>query len=238
MRAVVLAAGRGSRLGSLTDKIPKVLLPIGGEPLIAHTLRYLAANNYREVALNLHHGAELVRKEVGEGSRFGVRIHYSYERHLLGTAGALRRLQAWIRDEALVLYGDVFTNQDLGPLRKLHKEVGAAATLIVHQRARSNSAIRLASDGRILEFHERPETLGHSGEMWVNSGIQLLSARLIGRIGDGPSDLARDVYPRVLNEELLYGLPLSGYRCAIDSIERYTEAQIAFSEGRYAPADE
>ncbi len=238
MKALILCAGRGTRLGTLTDRLPKPMLAVGGEPLLAHTLRTLVAYGFDHVAVNLHFQGEAIAAHFGDGARFGVSLHYSREERLLGTAGAVRRLAPFFADveDFLVLYGDLLIDQDLGALVRFHRAQGAAATLLLHQRPGSNSLVRLEDDGRITGFVERPteEQRRQARYPWVNSGAQILSHRLIARIPEGiAADLPCDVYVPALATERLCGLPLTGYRCAIDSPERLDEARAAFADGRY-----
>src|SRR5688500_8547853 len=92
MKALVLCAGLGTRLGELTRDRPKGLLPIGGEPLLAHTLRYLAGEGFEEIAVNVHRRAQAITDLFGDGARFGVQLHWLHEPELLGTAGTVARL--------------------------------------------------------------------------------------------------------------------------------------------------
>lgn len=238
MKAVVLCAGEGRRLGALTRELPKPLLPLCGEPLLAHTLRHLAAHGQRDVGINLHYRGEQIRAFAGDGSAFGLRIHYAVEPELLGTAGALRGFADWLGgDGALVIYGDLLLDQDLGALLDAHRKRRADATLLLHRRAGSNSFVELDASGRVRAFVERPDPAERRalGEAWVNSGVQVLSADLLAELPPGPSDLPRDVYAPRCAELQLIGVPLDGYRCAIDSPERYAEAERALAEGRCRP---
>jgi NDP-sugar pyrophosphorylase family protein len=230
MKAMLLCAGYGTRLGQLTETIPKSMLPVAGKPLLAHLIEYVASHGFDEVMINLHYRPEMIRGYFGDGAAFGVKLHYSHEDTLLGTAGALRKVAPFFAggDEFLVVYGDLLIDQPLAPLLALHRRERAAATLLVHQRPGSNSLIRLADDGRILDFIERPteEQRQAAPYPWVNSGVQLLSPRLLDGIPAGrPADLPRDLYVPLVKEERFFALPLSGYRCAIDSPERYRQAQ-------------
>lgn len=239
MRALVLCAGLGTRLGELTRDTPKPMLPIEGVPLLVRTLRHLAAQGFRDVAVNLHHRGERVREALGDGAAAGVRITWSEEPTLLGTAGTTRALAPFLfsdDDSALVLYGDLLLDLVFAPMIAQHRATRAAATLLLHQRAGSNSLVRMAADGRITAFIERPSDAERARAPfpWVNSGAQVLRRTVMDRIAaDAPSDLARDVYPRAAAEGApLFGFPLTGYRCAIDSPARYAEAQAAVREGR------
>jgi NDP-sugar pyrophosphorylase family protein len=232
-----LCAGLGTRLGALTRETPKPMLPIADEPLLGHTLRHLAHHGFTDIALNLHFMPGLFKSHFGDGAKYGVRIHYSEEEALLGTAGSVKRLAAYLGEEEdfLVLYGDLLLDEDFTAMARAHRAGAAAATLLLHQRAGSNSLVRMDDDNRITAFLERPteEERARAPYPWVNSGAQMLNRRLLARIPEGRGDLPRDVYVPLLNEERIFGYPIRGYRCAIDSPERYEEAKRAFTDGRY-----
>lgn len=238
MKAIVLCAGYGTRLGDLTREIPKPMLPLGGKPLLEYTLRYLARNGFSEIGINLHFLPEQITDYFGAGERYGVSITYSHEPVLLGTAGAVKKLEPWLADveDFLVLYGDILIDQNLTDLWSFHRKKQAMATLLLHQRASSNSLVQMDKTGRIIGFVERPTAEQRAAHPfpWVNSGVQLLNRRILNHIPAGrPSDLPRDVYGRIVELERFYGVPLSGYRCAIDSPARYAEAEAVIAEGRY-----
>jgi mannose-1-phosphate guanylyltransferase/phosphomannomutase len=240
MKAVVLCAGLGTRLGSLTEKCPKPLLPIQGHPLLAYILGSLKRSCCDEVAINLHYFPEQIRNYFGDGSKFGMKLHYSYEPELLGTAGALWKLKNWLGNEEdfLVLYGDILTDQNLRSLLEIHRQQESFATLLLHHRSISNSIVKLNDEGQILLFSERPDMeeryrlCGNDTGGWVNSAVQVLSQRCLNYIGQTKAyDLPRDVYVAVADKERLIGVPLTGRRVAIDSLERYSEAQALVSDG-------
>jgi mannose-1-phosphate guanylyltransferase len=236
-KAVVLCAGMGTRLGHLTQSTPKPLLPIGDEPLLGHTLRWLASYGYRDVAVNLHFMPELITRAIGDGARWGAVVHYSHEERLLGTAGALRRLRAGLGDarDVLVVYGDLLIDQDLDALRADHARTNADATLLLHERPGSNSLVAMNEERRITGFVERPteEERARHPYPWTNSGVAIVSTELVDLVPDGTvADLPRDVYAPRVHERRFFGHPLTGYRCAIDSPERYDAARAAFDAGR------
>jgi len=223
----------------MTRELPKPLLPVAGRPLLEYMLEHLASQGVGDVAVNLHFLGPMIREAMGDGARMGVRIHYFDEEASLGTAGAVANASAFLQETeaCLVVYGDLLTNQPLAPLLERHREHDADATLLVHRRPWSNSRVRLAGDGRIVEFRERPADVDpDSGPTWVNSGFQLLSRRLVEEIAaathPSPYDLPRDVYEPLHGSRRFYGVPLSGYRCAIDSIERYALANADVITGK------
>jgi NDP-sugar pyrophosphorylase family protein len=230
LNAVVLAAGKGTRLGSLTADAPKPMLDICGRPLIEHIVRHLAGCGVRRLGVNLCTMGDQIRDHLGDGSRFGVSVHYSEEAELRGTAGALPAFLPWLGDaeDLLVVYGDILTDQDPRELFALRRRHDAFASLLVHKRLGSNSFLALDDNGRIESFVERPDTamrerLAASGVgFYVNSAVQVLSRRSLSYICEsGAFDLPRDVYMPNVHSEALYALPLQGKRVAIDSDARY-----------------
>jgi NDP-sugar pyrophosphorylase family protein len=236
VKALVLCAGFGTRLGALTSGIPKPLLPIEAEPLVGYTLALLARSNVTEVTINLHYLGPLIEAYVGRGERFGVNVTYVSEEILLGTAGTVRSLStSFADDDALVIYGDLLLDVDLPAMIAHHRERGASGTLMLHKRARSNSVVTMDDESRITSFRERPDPSDATSraDSWVNSGVAILSPRLRERIPTTvPCDLPRDLYAPLVSREPLFGFPLNGYRCAIDSPERYEEACEAVHAGR------
>lgn len=230
MKALLLCAGFGTRLGALTRDWPKPMLPIQGQPLLAHLLAHLKAQGFLEIAVNLHFRPEIIRDWFGDGSRWGLNLTYSHEEQLLGTAGALRRLRDFFRgeDAFLVQYGDILTDQDFSALVRTHRARRALATLLVHPRPRSNSIVSLDPSGRVIGFLERPaETERRTvASPWVNSGICIASSELLDHLpGHDPCDLPRDVFAPLVGSGRLHAVPLTGRRCAIDSPERLAEAR-------------
>ena len=118
---------------------------------------------------------------------------------------------------------------------RFHVERRSLATLLLHQRAKSNSVVSLDSEGRITGFLERPDdqTRQKLVSPWVNSGVCICEPEIFEHIpAKVASDLPRDIFPKLIPGARVFGFPLSGYRCAIDSPERYAEAQAALAEGR------
>jgi NDP-sugar pyrophosphorylase family protein len=237
MKAMILCAGYGTRLGNLTRELPKPMLPLQDRPLLAYVLGHLKAQGFTELALNLHFRPDLISGWLGDGSAWGLHLTYSHEATLLGTAGGVKNLAAFFGDTPafLVQYGDVLTDQDFGALMTFHRERDALVTLLLHQRAQSNSVVSLDPTGRITGFLERPTAAerGTVSSPWVNSGVCVCAPVALDFIPPAvPSDLPRDLFPRLITTGRLFGFPLSGYRCAIDSPARLEEARQAIAAGR------
>ena len=234
---MVLCAGYGTRMGNLTREIPKPMLSLNGRPILEYILAHLRAHHFDQVAVNLHFLPQAIPAHFGGGAALKIELTYVLEDRLLGTAGGVKNMEAFLSlsDPFLVQYGDVVTDQDFTAMLRFHRERGALATLLLHQRARSNSLVSLDAEGRITGFLERPDDETRRGVTtnWVNSGICLCSPEIFTRIPpQTPCDLPRDIFPKLIDTGRLFGFPLTGWRCAIDSPARLAEAEAAIAEGR------
>jgi NDP-sugar pyrophosphorylase family protein len=240
MNAVILAAGKGTRLHPLTETLAKPMVPIRGRPVLEHTLRWLRDHGIRRVAVNLHHRPESVSAHLGDGSRFGVEIRYSVEPELLGTAGGVKRLESFVDDPFLIVYGDVLTDLDLGGLVAFHRAAATVVhgTLALDRRpdAAQGGVVELAADNRVRRFVEKPRP-GEIQSPWVNSGVMVLDRALLARIpAERFCDFGREILPQWLSEGVaLYGWPLPAgtFLADIGTPESYARAE---REWRYPGA--
>ena len=124
MRAIVLSAGYGTRLWPLTEDRTKPAIPILGKPLVGYVAEYLAGYGFDEIVVNLHHRPESVRRALGDGSRFGVKLHYVEEPEILGTSGALDNTRSFFEHETFVVVnGKIITDIDLNAALETHRKV-------------------------------------------------------------------------------------------------------------------
>jgi dTDP-glucose pyrophosphorylase/phosphoheptose isomerase len=226
---MILAAGEGTRLRPLTEHCPKPMLPVGGRPLLEHLLKQLRRHGVTDVAINLHCQPEAVTNHFGDGSGLGMKIAYSHEKELLGTAGALRRMASFLDDTFLVLCGDLLTNADFTSLAEFHRWRGAVATTALHRVEEPGRAglVDAASDGRILRFEEKPPRSRRFTNL-ACAGIYVLEPSVLAEIPEGrPSDLGHDLFPCLIDKGLpVYGLEGVGQVLDIGSPERYALAQV------------
>lgn len=237
MKALLLAAGEGTRLRPLTLDRPKPMVPIGGRPVLEHLVALVRAHGVTEVAINLHYKPGPLVDHFGAGSRFGVAITYSHEASLLGSAGAAKQLEWFLDETFFVLYGDVLTNLDLTALAAHHRSAAALATVALYDVEDPTRAgiVELAPDGRIVRFVEKPA----AGEVFgtlANAGVYVVEPEVLGHVPAGrPEDFGADLFPRLLDR----GLPLAGLRAPghvldIGSPERYQQAEADWQAGRFA----
>ncbi|MDD3012874.1 MAG: nucleotidyltransferase family protein [Candidatus Gastranaerophilales bacterium] len=234
--AMILCAGFGTRLNELTKNSPKPMLKLGDKPILEYTIEHLKRHGIKDIIINLHYLADHITSHFKDGSSLGVNIIYSYEEYPLGTSGAVKKVQNILSetDNFLILYGDVVTNQNYTEFINFHKsKTNAVGTIIIHERDKSNSIVEIDTDNKILKFLERPveSELELKKQNWVNSGLYCFNKEILNLIPDGISDFPKDIFPKLLQTESLYGFPLNGYRCAVDSSERYFMLQSDYNNG-------
>jgi NDP-sugar pyrophosphorylase family protein len=230
MKAMILAAGKSTRLGRLGAALPKPMLPLRGRPVLDWTLDRLRAAGVREVVINLHHAPEVIPAHLGDGAARGLRIAYSVEQDIQGTAGALRAARALLDDGEpfLVIYGDTVLDWDPVSMIRSHRLRRPMGTVVVAEVADPSrlGVVRLGQDDRIEAFVEKP---GHRPELgrWVNAGLCILEPRVFDHIPrEGFSDLGSDIFPALLE----CGRELRAYRrprplLVLDTPEQYAAAQ-------------
>ena len=237
MKAMILAAGEGTRLRPLTLTAPKVLLPVAGVPLIRHILVWLKSHGIREVAINLHYQGQKIQDALGDGLNLGMRITYSPEDTILGTAGGVKRMEHYLDGPFVVHYGDVLTDFDLTDMLRFHRAKKAAATLSILkvQRPRSAGVVEMDADARVLSFTEHPAERAASSDL-ESGGTYILEKTVLDHIPvEHPSDFGHDVLPALLAGDLpVYGYILKDddYLVDIGTIEKYRQADEDMAAGR------
>jgi len=227
MKAMVLAAGLGTRLRPLTEGNPKCLIPLAGLPLIDWTLRWLYRSGVTECMINVHYLANKVRQFVGDGSQYGLQVHYSDEPELLGTAGAVKKVAAFFDQPFYVIYSDNFSQWDLKKLVDIYEKHQPAATMAVHWRedVTQSGMVELDQNNRIFRLVEKPgmeDVTSH----YVNAGFYYLDPRVFNYIPDGkPCDFAFHVFPEMLRaREEMYAVKMEDPIIGIDTIDAYKKA--------------
>ena len=234
MKAMLLAAGLGSRLRPLTDQTPKPLLPVGGRPLIAYTLLLLKKYGIHEVIINVHHLGEQIIQAVGNGDRMGMRITYSEEASLLGTAGAIKKVQAQLEDAPfLIINGDILIDLDLDAVAAFHRQCGGMATLVLRasEDAEQFGVLEIDRACRIRNILGKTPWNKADARAMMFTGVHLASPRILDFLPREGS--ITDVYVEMLQrEEALYGYLAEGYFCDLGTPERYYRANRDMTQGR------
>jgi mannose-1-phosphate guanylyltransferase len=222
MRAMILAAGLGTRLRPLTYVMPKPVAPILNRPIVAWIAELLSAHGFREVVANLSYMPEQIRAVLGDGSEFGLEISYSEEPEPLGTAGGVGKVRDFLgeTESFLIISGDALTDVDLEAMRQAHEAnvaEGAVATLAT-KRVEDTTQFGVAitdDEGRIQGFQEKPEPAEALSDL-ANCGIYMFRREIFDHFpppdhrspaGDddhpeGFVDWAMDVFPSLLDGDV------------------------------------
>jgi NDP-sugar pyrophosphorylase family protein len=227
MKGMILAAGEGQRLRPLTNHLPKPMLPIAGRPLLEHTILHLCDCGITDLAINLHYLPAAVMDYFGSGSRWGARLRYSVEEKLMGSAGGVKRLQAFFNDTFVVYYGDVFTRADLRPMIAFHRRAGVLATMGLYQVPDpwNRGIAQLDNSQTIVRFVEKPPRDQIFSNL-ANAGIYILEPEVLDSIPAGQVyDFGNDVFPKMLADgSRIAGYVIEDTLIDIGLPEKYAEA--------------
>jgi mannose-1-phosphate guanylyltransferase len=225
MKAFLLAAGNGTRLRPITDKVPKCLVPILGMPMLSIWMKVCKKLGISEVLINLHAHADLVRTFLEQGGEDGVQVHVSEEKQLLGSAGTLRANRHWVDDEDLfwVFYADVLHRANLLAMLHLHRQRRLAATLGVYEVPDPSRCgiVTANSDGVIDDFVEKP---AHPNSNLAFSGLMIGTREVLDVIPDSvPADIGFHVLPKLRGRMLAF--PIRDYLIDVGTLDNYHKAQ-------------
>lgn len=207
MKAMVMAAGLGTRLRPLTDVLPKPMMPVANRPVLHHLLNLLRRHDVRDVGINLHAFPEMIKSYFGDGSDLDMSIRWSYEPELLGTAGGTKKLEdLWGGESILVTSGDGLHDVDVTALLGHHRRSGALATLTVKPVTDPSAygVVILDRDTRVRGFQEKPRRDEARSDL-ANCGIYVVEPELLERIpADSFVDFGEDLWPSLVaaNEEI------------------------------------
>jgi NDP-sugar pyrophosphorylase family protein len=228
MRAIVLSAGYGTRLWPLTQDRTKPAIPILGKPLVGYVAEYLASFGVDEIVVNLHHRPESVRKALGDGNQFGVKLHYVEEPEILGTSGALDNAREFFSGETFVVVnGKIITDIDLSKAFETHRNTKALATLVLLSNARRELfSVVNTKDGFITGFGGMPTINDESPFMFT--GIQIMEPEIFHYIPKGVfSHSTTDVYPQAIakGERIAAHIATGRWR-ELSTLQRYLDISL------------
>ena len=236
MKAMALAAGKGTRLFPLTGEIPKPMAPVVNTPIIEHIFGLLARHGIEEVRVNVHYLADALLGAYGEESRVnGMAVYLEREEELLGTAGGVKRLADRFDDTFVVVSGDALTDVNITELVEYHKEKGALATIALRWVYDTSEfgVVEVDEEGNIQGFQEKPSPEEAISTL-ANTGIYVFEPRALDYIPEGTFfDFAEDVFPKLLEKgERFVGYQQDFYWSDIGTLEAYRQAQYDVLSGK------
>ena len=225
MKAYLLAAGRGTRLRPLTDRLPKCLVEIGGEPLLGRWIGELARAGVDQVLVNTHHLPGPVREYVGRDPVPGVAVRLVHEEILLGSAGTVSAHRDFVRSESsfFIVYADNLTDTDLADFLRFHRALQSPFTMGLFEtpQPRECGIAELDGDGRVVSFEEKPR---EPRSNLANAGLYLATPELFDILPDRtPLDFGFDILPLMAGR--MYGYCIRGLFCDIGTPERLAWAR-------------
>lgn len=235
MKAMVMAAGLGTRLKPLTLEVPKPMVPVANRPIMEHILGLLRRHDLGEVIANLHWFPETIRDRFGDGSDLGIELTYSYEEQLLGTAGGVRNVREFFgADPFCVMAADALTDIDLGALARAHAENDWIATLAVKRVSNVSEfgVIVTGADGRVQGFQEKPDPAEALSDL-ANCMIYVLEPEVFDHFPDKREvDFALDVFPALLEHDVPFGVHVAdAYWNDVGSLSEYLQGNLDVVSG-------
>ncbi len=241
MKAMILAAGKGTRVRPITHTTPKPMIPILQKPVMEFLLELLRQHGFNQIMVNVSHLSEEIENYFRDGQRFGVQIAYSFEGRIedgeligdaLGSAGGLKRIQdfqPFFDDTFVVLCGDALIDLDLGEAVRRHKEKGAMASMITKRvppdQVSSYGVVVSDPDGRVLSFQEKPAIEDAASDM-INTGIYIFEPEVLDFIPSGePFDIGSELFPKLVEAGApFFALPMEFEWVDIGKVPDYWQA--------------
>lgn len=235
MKAMLLAAGLGERMRPLTLGRAKPSLPLLNRSIIGHVLDHLKRHDVTEVVINLHYEPESIRGLLGDGSRHGVKVHYSEEPIIMGTAGGLKKAEPLLKDSGtfFMINSDSITDCDLGAALKKHREAAALATMVLVpvRTGVDYGLVEVGDRDRVTRISGKPagETDPHASRYHF-AGIHVLEPEIFSAIPPaGRSEINSEVYPRLLHEgRLIKAYIHNGFWREMGNPGLYLEGALAY----------
>ena len=241
MKAMILAAGKGTRVRPITHTTPKPMIPIMQKPVMEFLLELLRQHGFNQIMVNVSHLSEEIENYFRDGQRFGVQIAYSFEGRIedgeligdaLGSAGGLKRIQdfqPFFDDTFVVLCGDALIDLDLGEAVRRHKGKGAMASMITKRvppdQVSSYGVVVSDPDGRVLSFQEKPSVEDAASDM-INTGIYIFQPEVFDFIPSGePFDIGSELFPKLVEAGApFFALPMEFEWVDIGKVPDYWQA--------------
>lgn len=228
MQALILAGGKGTRLRPLTVHTPKPIVPICNRPFLLYQIDMLRRAGITDITLSLSYQPQKIEQLLGDGSSFGVKLRYTVEPQPMGTAGAFKFAEDFIRQQTVVLNGDILTDLDLAAVIRQHNERKAVATIVLTpvENPSSYGLVETDADGRVLRFIEKPN-IDEVSVNTINAGTYVLEPRVLDLIPAGENySFEYGLFPDLLRrEEPFYAhIPQDTYWLDIGTPARYWQA--------------
>ncbi len=235
MKAVILAGGKGTRLGKHTREIPKPMLKVGGKSILEHQIDLLVKYRVEEIIILVNYLKDVIISHLGNGENYGINIRYFEEEKPLGTVGGIKEVENYLDKDFFVFYGDVMVNMDLKRLNDFHKAKNSPCTLVLHPNNHpyDSDLVETDKNDKIIAFHPKP----HSGLKYyknlVNSGIYIFSPSIFKYLEKGKkADFGKEVFPKIFKDLNMFGYQTFEYLKDMGTPKRWKEVNEDFVSGK------
>jgi len=235
MKALILAGGKGARMGKITKKNPKPMIKIGGFPTLEHQINLFKNYNIKEIIILTHHLSEVIERYFKNGSEFGVKITYFKEKNPLGTVGGIKEIEKELREDFIVLYGDTMLDIDISRLLTFHREKNSDCTIVLHPNDHpyDSDLVEIDNNQRVVAFHPKPHEDNGYFRNLVNAGFYVMSPKILKYIKKGvKADFGKDIFPKIFKKIALYGYNTAEYLKDIGTPERIIEVKKDYRKGK------
>ncbi|RJP44074.1 nucleotidyltransferase family protein [Candidatus Parcubacteria bacterium] len=229
-QTVILSAGLGTRLRPHTDTMPKVMIPILGKPMLEWHVEQFKKHGVTEFFFNTHYLPDVIKNHFGDGSKWGVKIHYSFEPAILGTAGGVKQFEGKLNNEFFLIYGDTFSLVDYSKMvetweKKPDDAIGMQRMKKTDDYADADVA-EVGGDGLFLKIHAKPHVEKYANAYRMR-GVFILKKKILSYVPPGtPYEIGKQLLPDIVKRgEKFYSYECGDYSKGIDTLEKWKEVE-------------
>jgi D,D-heptose 1,7-bisphosphate phosphatase len=235
MQAVILAGGRGIRLGDVTRNIPKSMMKVGNKPLLQHQIELLVRYNIKDIVILVNYLKDSIITYFGNGNQFKARISYYEEPVPLGTAGGIREIEERLTGDFIIIYGDIMINMDLSRLISYHLQKESRCTLVLHPNDHpyDSDLVEIDSESRVNAIHSKPHDPAFLYHNLVNAGVYVFSSKVLEFLEKGKkADFGREIFPKLFSKIAMFGYHSSEYLKDMGTPDRLQDVRTDFENGK------
>jgi histidinol-phosphate phosphatase family protein len=235
LQAIILAGGKGTRLGALTQEIPKPMIEIAGQPILAHQVLLCKRYGITQFIFIVNHLHESIAAYFGNGEKWGVTIDYYIEEMPLGTVGGIKAIESKLTETFIVLYGDVMVNMDLHRLLAFHRSKNSDATLVLHPNDHpyDSDLVEMNQEDRITAFHSKPHDDSKYYRNLVNAGVYVFEPIVLSYLEQGvKADFGKDIFPTLVDQLVFNGYNTTEYLKDMGTPDRLQKVTADYVSGK------
>ncbi|MCK4539869.1 HAD-IIIA family hydrolase [Candidatus Parcubacteria bacterium] len=235
-QAVILAGGKGTRLGNLTKKIPKPMIKIGGTPILEHQIRLLEKYNINNITILTGYKSEIIENYV-KSKKYKANVSCFKSKINIGTADRVKLIENKLKNDFLLLYGDVMLDMNFDKLINFHEQKKSSCTLVLHSNdhPQDSDLVEINEECQVTAFHSKPHKSGFYFHNMVNAGVYILSPKILKQIKSQENielDFGKNIFPKIFKKEKIYGYNTPEYIKDMGTLERLKKVNKDYKSGK------